>query len=149
MIVFLLAVYIYVYLTGQTVSRRGGGTILYWTPTYGTDNYNYVMHLWSCCYRRVAVPQRRFRSENITIALNASASTAKLNISNIKTFTVWCQPFAVFFTRLDLPANVKIPPIAVSDQILSMHLSMHLSRLTMVSHETKKQRPLTKLFTLP
>ena len=130
MIVLLLVVYVYVYLTGQTVNRRGGGTILYWTPTYGNNNRNYSMHLLSCCYRSRAVPRRRFRSEDIIIALNASASTANLKVSNIKTFTIWCEPFAVFFTRLDLPTNVKIPPIAVSDQILLMHLS----RLMIVSH---------------
>ena len=30
----LTAVYVYVYLTGQTVDRAGGGTIINWSSTY-------------------------------------------------------------------------------------------------------------------
>ena len=67
--------------------------------------------------RRQTVPQRRFRSENITLSLSANTN-AHLKVSDIGTFTVWCQPFAVFFTRLDLPINVSIPTgVSVCSQI--------------------------------
>ena len=32
-LIFHIAVYIYVYLNGQTVNYGGGGTIINWTPT--------------------------------------------------------------------------------------------------------------------
>ena len=30
---YIIAVFVYVYLTGQTVDRRGGGTVINWSPT--------------------------------------------------------------------------------------------------------------------
>ena len=62
-------------------------------------------------YRRAKVPRRRFHSENVTISLTVSQETAHLNISNIGTFTIWCQAVSAFFTRLRLPTNVDIPQV--------------------------------------
>ena len=74
-----------------------------------------------CWYRRSTIPLRRFTSENITISLTVDDSTAHLNVSNIQTFTIWCEPARVFFSRLNLPTNVNIPPTGVGGQVLYAH----------------------------
>ena len=75
-------------------------------------------------YRRAKVPRRRFHSENVTISLTVSQETAHLNISNIGTFTIWCQRVSAFFTRLTLPTNVDIPQV-VSMTYMYMQTYMH------------------------
>ena len=72
-------------------------------------------------YRRTQVPRRRFRSENITISLTVSQNTAHLSISDIQTFTIWCERFSVFFTRLDLPTDVEIAPVVSQSTTLQLH----------------------------
>ena len=62
-------------------------------------------------YRSRTVPRRRFTSENVTISLTVSENTANLDISDIQTFTIWCQAVRVFFTRLNLPTDVDIPTV--------------------------------------
>ena len=37
--------------------------------------------------------------------------TSNLSISDIQTFTIWCKQFQVFFATLNLPTDVKIPPV--------------------------------------
>ena len=69
--------------------------------------------------RSTLVPWRRFYSEDVTILLTVSESTAQLNISNIQTFTIWCRQFAVFLTLLDLPTDVNIPRVVSSYTHLS------------------------------
>ena len=77
-------------------------------------------------YRRAQVPRRRFTSENVTISLTVNQNTAHLNISNIGTFTIWCQFVSAFFTRLDIPTDVDIPQIVsamtfVCTNMLALH----------------------------
>ena len=57
----------------------------------------------------------------MTISLTVSQDTAHLNISDIHTFTVWCQRFSVFFTRLALPTDVNIPPVVRKKHCISLH----------------------------
>ena len=66
-------------------------------------------------FRMMTVPERRYNSENVTISLlNGPETAANLNISNIQAFTIWCEPFELFFGSLILPANVSIPSVDVS-----------------------------------
>ena len=39
-----LAVYVYVYLTGQTVNQAGGGTIINWSSTYEATDLLTILH---------------------------------------------------------------------------------------------------------
>jgi len=65
--------------------------------------------------RRTTVPERRYNAENVTISLlNGPETAANLNISNIQAFTIWCEPFRLFFGSLTLPVNVSIPAVEVS-----------------------------------
>ena len=85
------------------------------------------------------MPQRRFNSENVTISLNVSQSTANLNISNIQTFTVWCELASVFFTRLDLPTDINISPVVSNVDCKGINTSKlsslfrHLNSVTQLS----------------
>ena len=78
-----------------------------------------MTHIIQQYHRSAKVPQRRFNSENVTISLTVTQNTAHLNISDIQTFTIWCEAFTVFFARLDLPTDVTIPTIVSN----SMHYS--------------------------
>ena len=75
-------------------------------------------------YRRAKVPRRGFHSENVTVSLTVSQETAHLNISNIGTFTIWCQQVYAFFTRLRLPTDVDIPQV-VSMTYMHVHADIY------------------------
>jgi len=69
----------------------------------------------------ITVPERRYNSENVTISLlNGPETATNLNISNIQAFTIWCEPFELFFGSLMLPVNTSIPSVDVS-----YHMQQH------------------------
>ena len=101
---------------------------------------NFFIYSAAYFYRETRVPRRRFSSENVNISLTTSQSTAHLNISNIQTFTIWCERFAVFFTRLDLPTDVNIPPVVSHTECTQTHTHRHTHTHTHTHRHTHRHR---------
>ena len=50
---------------------------------------------------------RSYSNEQLTVSLDSCAECrAGLTIRDLKSFTIWCRRFSVFFTRLDIPADL-------------------------------------------
>ena len=62
---------------------------------------------------------RSYSNEQLTVSLdNCPSCRAGLTIRDLGTFTIWCRRFSVFFTRLDIPADL-----------------FNVSQIQMISHD--------------
>ena len=52
-------------------------------------------------------PRRSYSNEKLTVSLDdCIGCRAGLTIRDLQSFTIWCRDFSVFFTRLDIPADL-------------------------------------------
>ena len=50
---------------------------------------------------------RSYSNEQLTVSLDSCTECrAGLTIRDLQSFTIWCRAFSVFFTRLDIPADL-------------------------------------------
>ncbi|XP_065916179.1 protein Skeletor, isoforms B/C-like [Dysidea avara] len=85
-------VYVYVYRRGVRVDSSGGGIIINWS--HGSSNGRIT---------------QRYTGSDITVSLrNQQGGNTGLTINDIGTFTIWCQRFTVFFSRIDIPTGLML-----------------------------------------
>ncbi|XP_065916173.1 protein Skeletor, isoforms B/C-like [Dysidea avara] len=85
-------VYVYIFRRGVTVSRfqNGGGIKINWRDQSSNGRINV-----------------RYTGSNITVSLrDQRGGDTGLTMDDIGTFTIWCERFQVFFTRINIPQGL-------------------------------------------
>ncbi|XP_065916181.1 protein Skeletor, isoforms B/C-like [Dysidea avara] len=91
-------VYAYVYRRGVNVRASGGGIVINWRDRSSNGRIT-----------------QRYTGSDITLSLrDQQDGDTGLTLNDIGTFTIWCQRFATFFTRINIPAGLMLGSSSLS-----------------------------------